>query len=84
MGKTTGGWRGILNLLAFVAILSIGVALLIGFIFPSLAHSFTLVAEVIAYAITGTLAFYFVKGRHWAYTVIWIVCLVLIIVLKFL
>ena len=83
MNKTTG-WKGILNLLSFVAILCIGVALLISFIFPSLAHSFQLVAEVIAYAITGTLAFRFVRGRHWAYLVIWIVCVVLIIVLKFL
>lgn len=82
MGKTT--WRGLLNLLAFVAIVCIGVSLLIGTIFSSLAYSFSLVAEVIAYAITGTLAFYFVKGRHWAYTIIWIVCLVLIVVLKFL
>ena len=84
MSKSSSGWKSIINLLAFVAILCIALAITIGKIFPSLSWAFGLVAEVIAYSITATLAFKFARSRgHWAYFVIWIIAVVLIIVLKF-
>ena len=84
MSKSSSGWKSIINLLAFVAIVCIALAITIGRIFPSLSWAFGLVAEVIAYSITATLAFKFARSRgHWAYFVIWIIAVVLIIVLKF-
>lgn len=81
--KTSGGWRSILNLLAYIAIVCIGIALLIGKIGgASLAGAFEKVASILAYLVTAVSAFYFAASRrHWAYYVIWIVCVVLIVVL---
>ena len=77
------GWRGFLNLIAYVAIVCIGIALLIGKIGgASLAGSFHRVAEILAYSVTAVSAFYFAASRrHWAYWVVWVVCVVLIVVL---
>lgn len=84
MSKSGSGWKGIINLFAFVAIACIALALTIGKIFPSLSWAFGLIAEVVAYSITAALAFRFSRSRgHWAYFVIWLVAVVLIIVLKF-
>ena len=81
--KTSGGWRSILNLIAYIAIVCIGVALLIGKIGgTTLAGSFEKVASILAYLVTAVSAFYFAASRrHWAYYAIWIVCVVLIVVL---
>lgn len=83
MTKKTGGWRSILNLVAYIAIVCIGIALLIGKIGgASLAGSFRKVAEILAYTVTAVSAFYFANSRrHWAYYLIWVVCVVLIVVL---
>ena len=76
-------WRSFINLLAYVATFCIGVALLVGKIgVGSIASAFSTVAEVLAYLVTAIAAFSFAKSRgHWAYYVIWIVCVVLIVVL---
>ena len=81
--KTNGGWRSILNLISYIAIVCIGVALLIGKIGgASLAASFKRVAEILAYLVTAVSAFYFANSRrHWAYYLIWLICVVLIIIL---
>ena len=77
------GWRSFLNLISYIAIVCIGIALLIGKIGgASLASSFHRVAEILAYTVTAVSAFYFAASRrHWAYWAIWIVCVALIIVL---
>ena len=79
----SSGWRNILNLISYIAIVCIGLALLIGKIGGgSLADSLHRIAEILAYVVTAVSAFCFaVSRRHWAYWVVWIVCVVLIIVL---
>ena len=85
MAKNTSNWnfRNFLNLIAYVAIFCIGAALLIGKLgVGSLAGAFRTVAEVLAYIVTAVSAFYFAANRrHWAYYLIWVVCVVLIVVL---
>lgn len=85
MAKSTQkwSWRSFLNLVAYVAIFCIGIALLIGRIGGnSIASAFRTVAEILAYFVTAFSAFYFaVSRRHWAYYLIWVICVVLIIVL---
>ena len=83
MTKNSGGWKSFRNLISYVAIVCIGVALLIGRIGgSSLAGAFSKVAEILAYTVTAVSALYFARSRsHWAYWVIWLVCVVLIIVL---
>ncbi|MGN0961724.1 MAG: hypothetical protein ACI4PF_05990 [Christensenellales bacterium] len=85
MAKNTSNWnwRNLINLLAYVAIFCIGVALLVGKIgVGSIAGAFRTVAEILAYTVTAISAFYFaVSRRHWAYYLIWIICVVLIVVL---
>ena len=77
------GWRSLLNLIAYVAIVCIGVALLVGKIGgTSIAGAFHKVAEILAYLVTAVSAFYFARTRsHWAYYLIWVICVVLIVVL---
>ena len=82
--KTTSwSWRYILNLVSYVAIFCIGISLLIGKLgVGSIAGAFHTVAEILAYFVTSVSAFYFaVSRRHWAYYLIWVVCVVLIVVL---
>ena len=81
--KKSWGWKSILNLISFVAICCIGISLLIGKIgVGSIAGAFRTVAEILAYLVTAIAAFnYVIARRHWAYYVVWIVCVVLIIVL---
>lgn len=84
MAKNTGGmsWRGFLNLISFIAIVCIGLALLIGKIGGgNLSSTLRLIAEILAYSVTAVSAFYFAYyRRHWAYYLIWVICVVLIVV----
>lgn len=85
MAKNTSNWswRQFLNLIAYVAIFCIGVALLIGKLgVGSIAGAFKTVAEILAYTVTAVSAFYFaLSRRHWAYYLVWVICVVLIVVL---
>lgn len=80
--KTTSGARGLMNLVAFIAVFCIGVSLLIGLLpLKGIAGAFSQVAQILAYIITAIIAFNFVKTkRHWAYWTIWTVSVILIIV----
>lgn len=84
MAKNTGGmsWRGFLNLLAFIAVVCIGLALTIGKIGGgNLASLLEQVANILAYIIVAISSFYFAYNRrHWAYYLIWVICVVLIVV----
>lgn len=84
MAKNTSNWnwRHFINLIAYAAIFCIGVALLIGRIGAgSIAGAFRTVAEILAYSVTAVSAFYYaVSRRHWAYYLIWVICVVLIVV----
>ena len=80
--KTSGGARGLMSLVSFVAVFCIGVSLLIGLLpLKGIAGAFSQVAQILAYIITSIIAFGFVKHkRHWAIWSIWIVSVVLIVV----
>ena len=84
MAKNTGGmsWRGFLNLLAFIAVVCIGLALTIEKIGGgNLASLLRQISDILAYAIVAISSFYFAYNRrHWAYYVVWVVCVVLIVV----
>ena len=83
MSNTTAkwSWRGIINFLAFIATVCIGVSLALSKI-GAISTIFRTVAEIIAYSLTAISAFFYVLyKRHWAYYLIWIVCVVLIVVL---
>ena len=79
--STSWSWRSVINLFAFIAIVCIGIALLIGKIgVGSIAGAFRTVAEVLAYSLTAISAFFFAHSkRHWAYYLIWTICVVLIV-----
>lgn len=84
MAKNTGGmsWRGFFNLLSFIAVVCIGLAFVIGKIGGgSLANSLREISEILAYVIVGISSFFFAYNRrHWAYFVVWVVCVTLIVV----
>lgn len=88
MSKNTSGWswKSFLNLIAFIAIFCIGISLLIGKIgVGSIAGAFQTVAEILAYSVTAVSAFFFAHSRrHWAYYLIWVICVALIVVLMIL
>lgn len=79
----TWGWKGIISLVAYVAVCCIGISLLVAKIgVGSIAGAFHTVAEVLAYIVTSVVAFGFaIRKRHWAYFTVWVVCVVLIVVL---
>ncbi len=83
MARKTFNWRNILNLVAFVAICFIGIALAISKIgASSLAISFKQIAEILAYVVTAVSAFFFAHSkRHWAFYLTWAICVTLIVVL---
>lgn len=84
MAKNTGGmsWRSFFNLLAFISVVCIGLAFVIGKIGGgNLASSLRQVSDILAYTIVGISSFIFAYNRrHWAYFVIWVVCVTLIVV----
>lgn len=84
MSKNTSGynWRNFVNFIAFLAICCIGVALVVGKIFPSIGGAFEQVAKILAYLITAISAFYYVRNkRNTIYYIVWAVVVILIIVL---
>lgn len=80
--STKGSARGLMSLVAFIAVFCIGVSLLIGLLpLKGIASAFSQVAQILAYIITSIIAFNFVKTKkHWAYWTIWTVSVVLIVV----
>lgn len=75
------------NLLSYFAIAFIAIALVINKILGALsvgaavANALTLIAEIIAYAITAVFAFYFAKSkRNIAWMIVYIIAIILIII----
>jgi hypothetical protein len=77
-----GAMKGLMSLIAFIAVFCIGVSLLIGLLpLKGIASAFSQVAQILAYIITAVIAFNFVKTKkHWAIWTIWAVSVVLIVV----
>ena len=74
-------WRGIMNFLAFVGTVCIGISLALSKI-GSISTIFKMAAEIISYSLTAfTALFYVIYKRHWAYWLVWAVCVILIVVL---
>lgn len=84
MSKGNIDFKKFLNLLAYIAIVAIAVALLFGLIFKNseIASALTLVAECIAYLVTAIYAFYYVaKQRNTVVTIVYVIAVVAIVVL---
>ena len=81
MNTSRWSFRSIINFLAFVATVCIGISLALSKI-GSISGIFRSLAEIISYSLTAITAFFYVVyKRHWLYYVIWIVCVALIVVL---
>ncbi len=87
MSKNENGFRSIMNLMAFVAIVMIAVSLILSKLnfAASINGACQLIANVIAYIMVAISSFYFVRSRRGiGYIITWIVCVVVIIVMMFL
>lgn len=82
-------FKGFVNMLAFIGIVAIATVMLLRLVFgelfngsPDFVNALDIIAECIAYVVTAIYAFYFVYARHClAYTIMYVVSLILIIVL---
>lgn len=76
-------FKKFLNLLAFIAVIAVAVALLIGrFVSGDITAALNLVAQCIAYLVTAIYALYYVLAqRNTVITIIYFVAIIAIIVL---
>lgn len=74
--------KGFVNFMAYIAIAFIAVALILTKIFAffelnTVTAALTLIAQIIAYAITAVFAFYFAKSKK---HIAWMICYVLFVI----
>ncbi len=75
--------KGFVNLLAYIAVAFIAVALILTKIFSAfnvsstVTGALTLIAQIIAYTITAVFAFYYAKSRK---HIAWMICYVLFVI----
>lgn len=83
MGRIGLTWRTFVNMVAYVSIVCIGLALLIGKVGAgSLAEAFEKIAQILAYIVTAIFALIFAfSRRHWVYFLIWGISVTLIVLL---
>lgn len=81
-------FKKFVNMLAFIGIVAIAVVLLLNLILDAVnagsevVRAMDLIAQCIAYLVTAIYAFYFVYSKHSpAYTIVYVVAVILIIVL---
>ena len=83
--KSRPTFKSFINLLAFVALVFIGLSLVLGLIFKdtgSIAVAFNTIAQVLSYMLVAYFSFLYVRTkRHWAYYVAWAVAITLIVVI---
>lgn len=83
--KKSLNFQKFFNLLAFIAVIGVAVALTVGKIFPQLGGALQIVAQFIAYIVTAISAFYYIRPKkNIVYLISYIVACVLIVVLMFL
>ena len=85
--------KGIVNFLAYIAIAFVAVALVLARIFSwvglssNLIGAMTLIAQIIAYAITAVFAFYYAKSRKsigWMIAfIIFVIIIIVFLILNF-
>lgn len=81
---SNGNFKRFLNMIAFIGIIAVAVALLFSLIFGGneVSAALNLIAQCIAYLVTAIYAFYFIQNkRNTVYTIVYIVSVVAIIVL---
>lgn len=84
--KTSSGSRSVINMLAFVGVICVGLALALGYILSKVGVSaafvtaLSTVAQCIAYLIISYLSFFFVRRRHWGWILTWAIAVALIVV----
>ena len=74
--------KGFVNFMAYIAVAFIAVALILTKIFSffelnSVTNALTLIAQIIAYAITAVFAFYFAKSKK---HIAWMICYILFVI----
>lgn len=81
---SNGNFKRFLNMIAFIGVIAVAVALLISLIFGGneVSAAFNKVAQIIAYLVTAFYAFYYVQAqRNTIITIVYIIAVVAIIVL---
>ena len=84
-------WGSLANLLAFVGLVAIGIALLIGRLFPGngISGAFLLIGQLIAYAIVAFYALRYALGNRRstgalvAFLLVWAAAVVIIVLFTF-
>ena len=85
MSNKRFSWKGFLSFISYVAVVCIGISLLLGQFISSIAGAFNTVASILAFTVTAFTSFSFARSRnHWAYYLVWVICVVLIVVLMIL
>lgn len=87
MNTTTkkASFKGIMNFLAYIAVIFIGVALIIGQIFKSkqgaVAEALNTISQILSYLLVAYYSLIYVKSkRNWVHFVVWAVAVTLIVV----
>lgn len=80
----------ILNVLSYVSVICVGLALLIGWLLSfingagTVAAAFNIIAEVLAYIVVACYSFSFARAKGIWWLIAWVVAVVLIVVFKIL
>ena len=89
--STRSSWGRIMNLFSFIAVIFIGIAIMLGFIFrnsPDFANALETIAEVLAYIVVAFGSFIWVSSRsgknRLVWWIMWAVALTLIIIFRIL
>jgi len=85
-----GSTHRFLNFIAFIAMIAVGIALFIGWLFPNMGQlpaALQVIANVLAYVVVGFYAFIYARNKSgknaiW-YMVAWAVSAVLILIAQF-
>ena len=77
----SSGW--FVNLLAFIAVILIGVSLILSriHVFGQVAGAFLIIANVIAYSVVAIVSFFYIANKKniWLW-IVWVVSIVLIVI----
>lgn len=77
--------RSMINFLAYVAIIFIGLSLMISRLFSgnlgSVGAALEIIAQILSYVLVGYFSFLYVKGKNnWVHYLVWSLAVVLVIV----
>jgi hypothetical protein len=81
--RSSGSSTNLLNFLAYIAVIAIGVALFISWLFKTngnLSGALTIIANTLAYIVTACYSWRWARYRNIAFVIIWVAAVVLIAV----